>query len=201
MHARTKADDCLVRSSFSEASLSLSWSHGFVFFRRPPLQSSLLINSFLQATGETYDATSLLFQALLVRAAADRAVLNVERARRGLPAYPPIIQVWTMSASLVFSSLEPRTDSPFVLAVFFKRDTRMMNHLTKKRGFSTLEDYMKLHPDANLAAFPPIRPVYIPEECELSLPALGRKRRKTDHRPWRSCCRSDRMAGHGAPSV
>lgn len=53
--------------------------------------------------------------------------------------------------------------------MFFKRDTRMMNHLTKKRGFVTLEDYMKTFADANPAAFPPFRSVYIPDECELLL--------------------------------
>lgn len=46
--------------------------------------------------------------------------------------------------------------------MFFKRESRMMHHLNKKRGFAFLDVYLNEHPEADPRDFPPHRPVYLP---------------------------------------
>lgn len=58
-------------------------------------------------------------------------------------------------------------------AVFFKRDSRMMYHLIKRRGFMPLDEYVQKYPETNRAAFAPVRPVYLPlERTSLAFPSF-----------------------------
>ncbi|KAK4058020.1 hypothetical protein OIO90_000759 [Microbotryomycetes sp. JL221] len=96
------------------------------------------------AMGEVYDATTILIQKMFQHIDEDRDRLSQERVDNGLPPLPFVDQTWTM--------------------MFFKRDSRMIQHLSKKRGFMYLEDYMKLYPDTNRDQFPPTRRIYLPVE-------------------------------------
>ncbi|KAM0746869.1 hypothetical protein T439DRAFT_110851 [Meredithblackwellia eburnea MCA 4105] len=107
------------------------------------------------ATGEVYDATTLLIQTLLRRVEDDRTTMNEERAMHGLPFLPPIIQIWTM--------------------MFFKRDSRMMYHLIKRRGFLPLPEYVAKYPDTDMSVFAPARPIYLPVERQDGWQVLVRR--------------------------
>lgn len=67
----------------------------------------------VQATGETYDATTLLMQKLLRRVNEDRTEMNLVRELQNVEPLPTLEHMWTM--------------------MFFARDSRMMYHLQKKR--------------------------------------------------------------------
>lgn len=99
----------------------------------------------------------MLIQRLFARLEDDRADLNVHRQARGQELFPPVERVWTM--------------------MFFKRESRMMHHLNKKRGFAFLDDYLKEHPDANPMHFPPHRPVYLPVNRQEGWQVLVKEKR------------------------
>ncbi|KDE02396.1 hypothetical protein MVLG_07047 [Microbotryum lychnidis-dioicae p1A1 Lamole] len=118
---------------------------GFILAEWDIFTASLLLSVVVPwSTGETYDATSILIQHLLQRVEKDRLEMNVERKACSLEAVPPLARTWTM--------------------MFFKRESRMMNHLEKKRGFKLLDDYLKEDPTAKAEWFPPHRSVYLPVE-------------------------------------
>ncbi|SCV71422.1 BQ2448_3010 [Microbotryum intermedium] len=130
---------------------------GFILAEWDIFTSSLLLSVVVPwSTGETYDATSILIQHLLQRVEEDRLEMNAERSAQGLEDVPPLARTWTM--------------------MFFKRESRMMNHLEKasllyfllslrpKRGFKLLHEYLKEDPTAKPEWFPPYRPVYLPVE-------------------------------------
>lgn len=94
------------------------------------------------AMADMNDPAAVLIQALLTRADVERIESNIHRVQQGLTPYPPIIHVWTM--------------------LFFKRDSRMMNHMERTRGFSPLDEYMDAYSGVDATAFPPHREVYIP---------------------------------------
>ncbi|GAA5905204.1 uncharacterized protein JCM6883_006319 [Sporobolomyces salmoneus] len=96
------------------------------------------------ATGEAYDATTLLLQALCTRVQQDQRKENELRSARGDPLLPKLERVFTM--------------------IFFKTGSRMITQLTKKRGFAPIEDYLAANPKADPLAFPPHRPIYLPLE-------------------------------------
>ncbi|GAA6032858.1 hypothetical protein JCM8097_000832 [Rhodosporidiobolus ruineniae] len=95
-------------------------------------------------TGETFDATTLLIGALMRRVDADQRAMNEEREKAGEPPVPPLTNVWTM--------------------LFFKKESRMLGHLIKKRDFLFMDDFLEKYPETNPKHFPPHRPVYIPAE-------------------------------------
>ncbi|GAA5914207.1 hypothetical protein JCM8208_001518 [Rhodotorula glutinis] len=95
-------------------------------------------------TGEIFDATSLLISALIRHVDADVKQSSAERVQQGLPPLPDIVKVWTM--------------------LFFKRDSRVLTSLVKKRGFAYLEDYLAEHPEVPAEEFPPHRKCYLPVE-------------------------------------
>ncbi|GAA5926353.1 hypothetical protein JCM3775_000993 [Rhodotorula graminis] len=95
-------------------------------------------------TGEIFDATSLLISALIRHVDADVKKYSAERVEQGLPPLPDIAKVWTM--------------------LFFKRDSRVLTSLVKKRGFAYLEDYLAEHPEVPVEEFPPHRKCYLPVE-------------------------------------
>lgn len=104
--------------------------------------------SLLFVTHACYHSLStILIQRLFQKIENDRVSLNSVRAHQGLPPWPMIDIVWTM--------------------LFFKRDSRMMNYLSRKRGFSFLEDFLPAHPQVDPNAFPPHRLAYLPPEREL----------------------------------
>jgi len=84
-------------------------------------------------------SSNSLIQELLKRAVRDRLEINSAI----LP--PQIVHVWTM--------------------LFFGRDSKVIVHLQKERGFLTLSDYLKKYSDADERMFAPIRPVYLPREA------------------------------------
>ena len=77
----------------------------------------------------------------------DRRIINAQRAAAGLYPFPPVDLVWTM--------------------MFFQKDSRMIGHLEKKRGFSHLPEFLKANPDVDPAIFPPHRNCYLPVDREL----------------------------------
>ncbi|GAA5947000.1 hypothetical protein JCM3765_002112 [Sporobolomyces pararoseus] len=96
------------------------------------------------ATGEAYDATTLLLQALCARVQRDQQEENHHRSLRGQPLIPKLERIFTM--------------------LFFKTGSRMITQMTKKRGFAPLDEYLKSNPSADPLAFPPHRPIYLPVE-------------------------------------
>ncbi|GAA5918312.1 hypothetical protein JCM1841_002165 [Sporobolomyces salmonicolor] len=116
------------------------------------------------STGEGFDATTLLIQALLRRAEADQREMNAFRASKSEAPVPRLQRVFTM--------------------IFFKAGSRMITHLTKKRGFLPLEDYLKQHLETDPAQFPPHRPVYLPVERQAGWQVLVRHQKEyEDGRP------------------
>lgn len=90
--------------------------------------------------------STILIQTMFRQVEADREEINLERQRQSLAPLPQVDQTWTM--------------------MFFKRDSRMIQHLNKKRGFMFLEDFARAYPDVDLSQFPPTRPIYLPRERE-----------------------------------
>ncbi|GAA5958587.1 hypothetical protein JCM21900_003988 [Sporobolomyces salmonicolor] len=116
------------------------------------------------STGEGFDATTLLIQALLRRVEADQREMNAFRASKSEAPVPRLQRVFTM--------------------IFFKAGSRMITHLTKKRGFLPLEDYLKQHAETDPAQFPPHRPVYLPVERQAGWQVLVRHQKEyEDGRP------------------
>lgn len=97
-------------------------------------------------TADTFDATTRMLVALISRAEADLADMNRAHALSGLNPLPPLKQIWTL--------------------MFFKRESRMMAHLEKKRGFVPLAEYLAKWADSGPAEFAPERKCYIPRERE-----------------------------------
>ncbi|GAA5835262.1 hypothetical protein JCM11251_006663 [Rhodosporidiobolus azoricus] len=93
-------------------------------------------------TGETFDATTLLIGSLVRRVDEDIRKMNAERASRREPTVPGLLNVWTM--------------------LFFKKESRMLTHLIKKRDFLFIEDFLQKYPETEPKHFPPHRPCYIP---------------------------------------
>ncbi|GAA5863714.1 hypothetical protein JCM1840_000113 [Sporobolomyces johnsonii] len=113
-----------------------------------------------ESTGESFDATTLLIQALLRRVEADERETNAIRASKSEEPVPRLQRVFTM--------------------IFFKTGSRMITHLTKKRGFLPLADYLKQHPETDPAQFPPHRPVYLPVERQAGWQVLVRRQKEYD---------------------
>lgn len=80
--------------------ISTPWAAGDLF--RHPLCACLWL--ILSSTGDTYDATTTLMQALLRRIEGDIDELNYQRAALHKPAYPMLEKAWLLSASLGGSS-------------------------------------------------------------------------------------------------
>ncbi|KAL8283905.1 hypothetical protein RQP46_005337 [Phenoliferia psychrophenolica] len=119
---------------------------GFVIAEMDLLTGSLFLAVTTPwATGETYDATTLLMQNLLRRIEEDISGMNRQRKSQKEKSYPELDTAWLM--------------------MFFKKDSRLMNHLEHRRGFSFLEDFLELHPDADRDNFAPIRSAFLPTEC------------------------------------
>lgn len=108
----------------------------------------------------------------------DRCRLNAERFTLGLPDLPPVTIVWTMSRPLPRFLLDLFTSmlTPPDFTVFFQKDSRMIGHLEKKRGFSHLSKFLQANPDVPAAVFPPLRPIYLPPERQQGWQVMVRKR-------------------------
>ncbi len=102
-------------------------------------------------TADTFDATTRMLVALITRAEADLAEMNALNAQTGQPPLPALKQIWTL--------------------MFFKRESRMMAHLEKKRGFVPVSEYLAKWGDASAAEFAPERECYIPRDRESGLGA------------------------------
>ncbi|GAA6061679.1 hypothetical protein JCM10212_005971 [Sporobolomyces blumeae] len=111
------------------------------------------------ATGESYDATTLLLQALCSRVQQDQQEMNAQRLAVGQPPIPKLERVFTM--------------------IFFKTGSRMITQLTKKRGFAPLEDFLRSHPNVDPSQFPPVRPIYLPVPRQAGWLVLVRNLRET----------------------
>ncbi|GAA6023735.1 hypothetical protein JCM10207_000239 [Rhodosporidiobolus poonsookiae] len=116
-------------------------------------------------TGETFDATTLLIGALVKRVDEDCKAMNAERAARGEELLPELTNVWTM--------------------LFFKKESRMLGHLIKKREFLFIDDFMKKYPETNRELFPPHRPCYIPLERQAGWQILVRRQKHWPEDPER----------------
>ncbi|GAA5850254.1 hypothetical protein JCM8547_001062 [Rhodosporidiobolus lusitaniae] len=108
-------------------------------------------------TGETFDATTLLIGAMVRRVDADIKVMNKELASKGEPLVPELKNVWTM--------------------LFFKKESRMLSSLVKKREFMFIEDFVRKYPETDLKLFPPHRPCYIPVERQPGWHILVRRQK------------------------
>ncbi|KAM0748144.1 hypothetical protein T439DRAFT_75196 [Meredithblackwellia eburnea MCA 4105] len=134
---------------------------GFVIAEMDLTTGSLfLAASTPWATGETYDATTILMQNLLRRIEADLSGLNAQRKLRRQAQYPELDNAWLM--------------------MFFKKDSRLMSHLENRRGFQLLDNYLEKYPKSDPAHFAPIRPVFLPPEYLKGWNVLVRKIVKDD---------------------
>lgn len=97
-------------------------------------------------TADTFDATTRMLVALIGRVEGDLAEMNRARVAAGRAELPPLKQIWTL--------------------MFFKRESRMMAHLEKKRGFVPVAEYLAKWADASADEFAPARECYIPRERE-----------------------------------
>lgn len=129
---------------------------------RPPLTFETLIRSLVgsmpqDATGEAYDATTLLLQALCSRVQRDQREENMMRSTRGEALLPKLERVFTMRQSAIPhrcpQALSDQTELISVLSifvtVFFKTGSRMITQLTKKRGFAPIDEYLASNPRAD----------------------------------------------------
>ncbi|KAM0793262.1 hypothetical protein ACM66B_000724 [Microbotryomycetes sp. NB124-2] len=112
------------------------------------------------AMGEVYDATTILIQRMFRHISEDRDRMSRERQQNGLPPLAEVNETWTM--------------------MFFKRDSRMIQHLTKKRGFMFLEDYVKAYPETDVLRFPPTRPIYLPVERQQGWSVMVKRKPSDD---------------------
>lgn len=80
---------------------------------------------------------------------ADLDSLNSLRVSQNLPPYPNLQYTWGVTP--------------------FSKESRMTQSLTR-RGYCFLDEYLEMYPDISLDAFPPQRPIHIPNECTLRLP-------------------------------
>ncbi|GAA5887708.1 hypothetical protein JCM6882_001504 [Rhodosporidiobolus microsporus] len=108
-------------------------------------------------TGETFDATTLLIGSLVRRVDQDIREMNELRASRGEPLVPGLTNVWTM--------------------LFFKKESRMLTHLIKKRDFLFIEDFLQKYPETEPKHFPPHRPCYVPLERQPGWQILIRRQK------------------------
>ena len=120
---------------------------GFVLAEYDFLIGSLFLAVVVPwGTADTFDATTRMLVALIGRVDADREAMNAGRARAGRAGLPEVKQVWTL--------------------MFFKRESRLVAHLEKKRGFVPLNEYLAKWGDSSAAEFAPERECYIPRERE-----------------------------------
>ncbi|GAA5995039.1 uncharacterized protein JCM10292_004502 [Rhodotorula paludigena] len=133
---------------------------GFIIAEHELLVGNLFLCIVLpwDPTGEIFDATSLLIASLVRHVDGDIKATNAARAVRGEQPYPELARVWTM--------------------LFFKRDSRVLTSLVKKRGFMYLEDYLRAHPNVPSNQFPPHRPCYLPVERQAGWEVLVREQRQ-----------------------
>ncbi|KAL8292655.1 hypothetical protein RQP46_001267 [Phenoliferia psychrophenolica] len=118
---------------------------GFVIAEHDIKTGSLcIVLSTPWATGDTFDATTILMQSLLHRVRNDLDALNFERKRRGEPSYPALEKAWRLT--------------------FFKKDSKLTAHLMNRRGFMRVEHYLAKYPTTDPAHFHPQRSVSIPNE-------------------------------------
>ncbi|GAA5976773.1 hypothetical protein JCM11641_000867 [Rhodosporidiobolus odoratus] len=110
------------------------------------------------ANGEIFDATTLLLGELMRRIDSDVREVNAVRAATGEALLPQHYLTWTM--------------------LFFKRESRTLGHLVKKRDFQFLDDYLEAFPETDLTQFPPHRPVYMPAEVTPSWQILMRRQKQ-----------------------
>jgi len=95
-------------------------------------------------TADMFDATTRMLVTLVSQAGADLDEMNAFRVQASQPRLPEVKHIWTL--------------------MFFKRESRMMAHLEKKRGFIPMAEYLAKYPDSTAAEFAPEREVYIPRE-------------------------------------
>ncbi|GAA6047182.1 hypothetical protein JCM3770_006939 [Rhodotorula araucariae] len=133
---------------------------GFIIAEHELLNGNLFLCLGLpwDPTGEIFDATSLLISSLVRHVDADVKATNAQRALQSLAPYPDLVKVWTM--------------------LFFKRDSRVLTSLVKKRGFMYLDDYLAAHPEVPREQFPPQRPCYLPVERQEGWEILVRQQRQ-----------------------
>ncbi|BGP44761.1 hypothetical protein JCM10450v2_000575 [Rhodotorula kratochvilovae] len=133
---------------------------GFIIAEHELLIGNLFLCLVLpwDPTGEIFDATSLLISSLVRHVDTDIKATNAQRAQEGLPQYPDLVKVWTM--------------------LFFKRESRVLTSLVKKRGFMHLDDYLAAHPDVPPEQFPPHRQCYLPVERQEGWEILVRQQRQ-----------------------
>ncbi|KAM0748944.1 hypothetical protein T439DRAFT_382037 [Meredithblackwellia eburnea MCA 4105] len=112
------------------------------------------------ATGDTFDATTILMQLLLRRVSRDIVIENSVRLSEGKEEYPQLDKAW--------------------LTTFFRKDSKLTTHLVNRRGFHKLEDFLIKYPKTNAADFE--RPIYIPAEYLSGWHILARK--VTDDDDW-----------------
>lgn len=65
--------------------------------------------------GDTFDATTILMQKLMQQIKEDIAMLNAERAQRGMAPYPPLDKAWRLT--------------------YYSEDGKLTSHLLNRRGF------------------------------------------------------------------
>lgn len=103
------------------------------------------------ATGESFDSATRMLVDLIAQAERD-AREREPTPRRG------------------------RHIEKLVTMLFFKRESRMIAYLEKRRGFVPLEEYLEMYPETSRDEFPPVRECYLPREREswrhLSFPVV-----------------------------
>lgn len=118
---------------------------GFVLAEYDFLIGSLFLAVVVPwGTADTFDATTRMLVALIARVEEDLREMNEFNERTGVARLPEVKQIWTL--------------------MFFKRESRMMAHLEKKRGFVPLNEYLAKWVDSSAAEFAPERECYIPRE-------------------------------------
>lgn len=97
--------------------------------------------------GQAFDAVSMMGELTTQRAKLDLRALNQQRvlANPPLPRMPPLRYNYTLSPFRVGSH---------------------GNATLSRRGFEPLEDLARRDPQVDLAHFPPIKAVWLPQQCE-----------------------------------
>ncbi|KAI5478707.1 hypothetical protein MNV49_004632, partial [Pseudohyphozyma bogoriensis] len=112
---------------------------GFIIAEYDMAKGTLFIPIILPTgTGETFDCTTLLFEALHKKIDDDVRVVNATLPPKD--KVPRFGVAWTMLLDL--------------------KEVRVL----RRRGFLFLEDYLEKNPDVGEENFPPARPVFLPPE-------------------------------------
>ncbi|KAM0755380.1 hypothetical protein T439DRAFT_375755 [Meredithblackwellia eburnea MCA 4105] len=118
---------------------------GFVVCEMDFLTGTLLIILTTPwATGDTFDATTIMMQKLLFRIRQDICELNADRQQAGESPLPKLEKAWQMTP--------------------FQKEGKLVGHLLNRRGYLRFERYLSKYPDTDETHFYPHRQIYLPSE-------------------------------------